>query len=166
LYRYIIYNINIYEVWLLNNETGYEKRFYYKKLFYIRMLPFNILPLLATHLFIRFFNWSKQCWKSSLVRAYRSSVIFCFTASIDSNRVPFKADFIFGNKKKSHGAKSDEYGVCPSTGVRPNTASQIARYRQVRCPGAKSTSCSSTTRAVSYELVLAVLTKLTNSRLV
>ena len=47
---------------------------------------------------------------------------------------------------------------------RPNTASQIARYGQVRYPGAKSTSCSSTTRTVSYELVLAVLPKLTNSK--
>ncbi|GFT58811.1 hypothetical protein TNCV_184721 [Trichonephila clavipes] len=41
---------------------------------------------------------------------------------------------------------------------------QIARYGQVPCPGAKSTSCSSTTRAISYKLVLAVLPKLTNSK--
>ncbi|GFX26454.1 histone-lysine N-methyltransferase SETMAR [Trichonephila clavipes] len=47
---------------------------------------------------------------------------------------------------------------------RPNTVSQIARYGQVPCPGAKSTSCSSTTRAISYKLVLAVLPKLTNSK--
>ncbi|GFV71885.1 hypothetical protein TNCV_2458201 [Trichonephila clavipes] len=47
---------------------------------------------------------------------------------------------------------------------RPNTFSQIARYGQVPCPGAKSTSCSSTTRAISYKLVLAVLPKLTNSK--
>jgi hypothetical protein len=60
----------------------------------------------------------KQCWKFSLVRAFRSSAVFCFTASIDSNRVPFKVDFIFGNKKKSHGAKSSKYGACSSTGMR------------------------------------------------
>ncbi|GFV03971.1 hypothetical protein TNCV_915961 [Trichonephila clavipes] len=47
---------------------------------------------------------------------------------------------------------------------RPNTVPQIARYEQVPRPGAKSTSCSSTTRAISYKLVLAVLPKLTNSK--
>jgi len=41
-----------------------------------------------------------------------SSVAFAFTASMDSNLVPFNADLIFGNKKKSHGARSGEYGVC------------------------------------------------------
>ena len=132
-----------------------------------------------------------------MVRAFRRSAVFCFTASIDSNRVPFKTAFIFGNKKKSHGAKSGKYGACWSTGVRlsakyrftdsalwagalsksrtvpnlvstarvgalecvyrQNTASQITRYGQVRYPGAKSTSCSSITRAVSYELVLTFL---------
>ncbi|GFU44309.1 organic cation transporter protein [Trichonephila clavipes] len=87
-----------------------------------------------------------------------SSAVFCFTASIDSNRVPFKADFIFGNKQKSHGAKSGEYGTSSSTGVRlsANTVSHIARYGQVSCPGAKSPSCSSTTRPISYKLDLAV----------
>ena len=40
------------------------------------------------------FVFSKQCWKSSFVRAFRSSADFRFTFSIDSNRVPFKADLI------------------------------------------------------------------------
>ena len=41
-----------------------------------------------------------------------SSVAFAFTASTDSNLVPFNADLIFGNKKKSYGARSGEYGGC------------------------------------------------------
>ncbi|KAG5326445.1 GVQW3 protein, partial [Acromyrmex heyeri] len=47
-------------------------------------------PPLATHCSIRFFHWSKQCWKSSFVRAFRSSADFRFTSSIDSNRINVK----------------------------------------------------------------------------
>ena len=114
----------VYEVWLLNNETGYEKGFNYKNYFTFECSPSIYSPSLATHLSMRFFHWSKQCWKSSLVRTFRRSAVFCFTASIDSNRVPFKTAVIFGNKKKSHGAKSGEYGACWSTGVRLS-----AKYR-------------------------------------
>ena len=98
----------VYEVRLFNNETGYEKGFYYKNYFTFECSPSIYSPSLATNLSILFFHWSKQCWKSFLVRAFRRSAVFCFTASIDSNRVPFKTAFIFGNKKKSHGAKSGE----------------------------------------------------------
>jgi hypothetical protein len=38
------------------------------------------------------------------------SAAFAFTASTDSNLVPFNADLIFGNKKKS-----GEYGGCSIT---------------------------------------------------
>ena len=41
-----------------------------------------------------------------------SSFAFAFTASTDSNLVPFNTHLIFGNKKKSHGARSGEYGGC------------------------------------------------------
>ena len=88
-----------YDVWLLNNKTAYEKE----------VSPSMNSPPLATHRSICFFHWSKQCWKSSFVRALRSFADFRFTASIDSNPVPFKADLIFGNKKKSQGANSGEY---------------------------------------------------------
>ena len=99
-------HIHIYEIWLLNNETAYEKEFYFKNYSTIECSPSMYFPPLATHRSICFFHWSKQCWKSSFVRAFRSSADFRFIFSIDSNRVPFKADLIFGNRKKSQGAKS------------------------------------------------------------
>ena len=84
------------------------------------MLPFNrYSPPLATHRSTSFLHWWRQCWKTSFVRAFRSFADFHFTSSIDTNRVPFKADLIFGNKKKSQGAKSGEYDACSSTGVPP-----------------------------------------------
>ena len=49
----------MYEVWLLNNETGYEKGFYYKNYFTLECSPSIYSPSLATHLSIRFFHWSK-----------------------------------------------------------------------------------------------------------
>lgn len=63
------------------------------------MHPFNVLPSPPTYRSIRLFHWSKQCWKYSFVRAFRSSAEFRFTSSIDSNRVLFKADLIFGTEK-------------------------------------------------------------------
>jgi hypothetical protein len=70
---------------------------------------------LATHRSIGFFHCSKQSWKSSLVRAFKSSADFRFTSSFNLNRVPFKADLIFGKRKKSQCAKSAKYGACSST---------------------------------------------------
>jgi len=46
-----------------------------------------------------------------------STADFCFTSSIESNWVPFKAGLIFGNREKSQLAKSGEYDVCSNTGV-------------------------------------------------
>ena len=70
------------------------KKFHLKNYSTIECSPSMYSPPLATHHSIRFFHWSKQCWKSSFVRAFRSSADFRFTFSIDSNRVPFKADLI------------------------------------------------------------------------
>ena len=45
-------------------------------------------------------------------------VAFFFTVSItDSNLVLFSPDLIFGNRKKSPGARSGEDGGCPNTGI-------------------------------------------------
>jgi hypothetical protein len=42
---------------------------------------------------------------------------FVFIASIDSKRRPFSVDLNFGNRKKSAGARSGEYGGCGRTVV-------------------------------------------------
>ena len=47
--------LHTYEVLLLNNETGYEKGFYYKNYFTFECFPSIYSPSLATHLSIRFF---------------------------------------------------------------------------------------------------------------
>ncbi len=93
------------------------KKILFKKLFYNGILPFNVLPSLASPRSIGFFHRLKQCWKFSFVRTFRNSADFRFTFSIDSNRVPFKADLIFENKKRSPDATSGEYDMYSSTGV-------------------------------------------------
>ena len=55
-----------------------------------------------------------------------SSVAFAFTASTSSNLFPFNVDLIFGNEKKSHGARSGEYGGCSNTGTVPNPAANLS----------------------------------------
>ena len=72
-------------------------------------------PPLSPHRSMRIFHCWKQCCRSSSDSLFMSSVAFAFTATTDSNRVPFNADLIFGNKKKSHGARSGEYGGCSNT---------------------------------------------------
>ena len=54
----------------------------------------------SLHRSLRIFLCWKQCCRSSSDSLFRSSVAFAFTASTDSNLVPFNADLIFGNKKK------------------------------------------------------------------
>ena len=46
-----------------------------------------------------------------------SCVAFFFTTSTDSNLVPFSPALIFGNRKKSHRARSGEYGGCFNTRI-------------------------------------------------
>ena len=72
-------------------------------------------PPWSLHRSIQIFHCWKQCCRSSSDSLFMSSIAFAFTASTDSNLVPFSADFIFGNKKKSHGARSGEYGGCSNT---------------------------------------------------
>ena len=52
----MISHIDTYEVRLLNNESGYEKGFYYKNYFTFECSPSIYSPSLATHLSIRFFH--------------------------------------------------------------------------------------------------------------
>ncbi len=72
---------------------------------------------LGAHISICFFHWSKQCWKSSFVREFRSVANFCFSSSIDSNQIRFKTNLVFEKRKKSQSAKLGRCGTCPSNGV-------------------------------------------------
>ncbi len=120
-----------HEVWLSNNVTAYEKKCYFQNYSTIEC-TLSIYSPVATNHSIHFFHWSKQCWKSSFVRTFSCSANFCFSSSIDSNQVPFKADLIFG-KGKSHRLLNQACTAC----VRAleclqwlNTVSQTAFYEQ------------------------------------
>ena len=52
---------------------------------------------------MRIFHRWKQCCRSSSDSLFMCSVAFAFTASTDSNLVPFNADLIYGNKKSHVG---------------------------------------------------------------
>jgi len=58
----------------------------------------------------RFFNVLMQSWKSLLGMLRKSASEFVLIASIDSKRRPFSTDLSFGNRKKSAGTRSGEYG--------------------------------------------------------
>ena len=60
-------------------------------------------PPRSLHRSMRIFHCWKQCCRSSSDSLFMSSVAFAFTASTDSNLVPFNADLIFGNKKSHMG---------------------------------------------------------------
>jgi len=82
----------------------------------LMLSPSMYTPPRSLHHSMQIFHCLKQCCRSSSVSLFMSSVAFTFTAATDSKWVPFNADF-FGNKKKSHGAKSGEYGGCSNTGI-------------------------------------------------
>jgi len=91
-------------------------------------------PLRSPHRSMRIFHCSDSL--------FMSSVAFAFTASADSNLVHFNADLIFGNKKKSHGARPGEYVGCCST-VISCLVKNVLTDRAL-CAGALSWSRSST----------------------
>ena len=62
------------------------------------------------HLCQRFFQSSKHISNSIFGIAFSSFSDALLMSSMDVKGRPFKVHFIFGNKKKSHGAMSGEYG--------------------------------------------------------
>ena len=79
------------------------EHFLFKILHNINVVTLNVLPSPILHRSIRIFHWWKQCCRSPSDILLMSSVAFDFTASTDSNLVPFNADLIYGNKKVTWG---------------------------------------------------------------
>ena len=72
--------------------------------------PSKQSPLDIMHLCQRFFQSSKHFWNSIFGIAFSSFSDALLMSSMAVKRRPFKVLLIFGNRKKSHGAMSGEYG--------------------------------------------------------
>jgi hypothetical protein len=82
--------------------------------------------------------------------AFNASIVFFFTSSTSANHFPLSTFFIQGNKKKSHRARSGEYGRWRSW-VMPFWLKIVSLSRLcalARCRGAATTTYFATTRGV------------------
>jgi len=48
---------------------------------------------------------------------FRAAVVLLQMSSVSSKCLPFNISFIFGNRKKSPGARSSEWAGCSNTGI-------------------------------------------------
>jgi hypothetical protein len=67
------------------------------------------------HRWQRLAHPSKQFWNWFCVMTFRAAVVLILISSMSSKFLLFYISFIFGNRRKSLGARSDEYGGCFST---------------------------------------------------
>ena len=103
---------------------------------YSALSPSKYSPLLCMHHCQHFFNVLKHSWKAFLGILRKCASKFVLIASIDSKRRPFSVDLSFGNRKKSAGARSGEYGGCGRTVVA--RLAKKSRTRNNECEGALS----------------------------
>jgi hypothetical protein len=73
------------------------EHFLFKKI-HNRNVTLNVLPSPIPTMLHANLPLLEQCCRSSSDSLFMSSVAFAFTASTDSNLVPFNADLILGNK--------------------------------------------------------------------
>ena len=74
--------------------------------YYIHAAKYS--PLEAMHRCQRLVHPSKQFWNWFCGMIFRAAVVLLLMSSISSKCLPFNISFIFGNRKKSLGARSGE----------------------------------------------------------
>ena len=131
--------------------------------------PSMYFPPRSLHRSMQFFHCWNQCCRSSSDSLFTSSVAFAFTASTDSNLVPFNADLISENKKKSHMGLGQVSMVdvptwwsCASS----KTSWQTGRCVPAHCLGEEPMSRSSTFQVFFFSPIHDSLSKPTCSDLV
>ena len=67
------------------------------------------------HRYQRLVHSSKQFWNWFCVMTFRAAVVLLLTSSVSSKWLPFSISFIFGNRKQSLVARSDEQAGCSNT---------------------------------------------------
>ena len=99
------------------------------KAYGVLTLSSTYFPSAATH----FPQRCCHCWKhfanSSFGMSNSVFVEFRLMSSVASNRCPFRTFLSLGNRKKSHGARSGEYGGCCNWAV-----PCLAKNCYIRCP--------------------------------
>ena len=131
------------------------EHFLLKKLHNRNVVTLNVLPSpIPTPLHANLSCWKQFC-RSSSDNLFMSSVAFAFTASTDSNLVPFNADLIFGNKKSHMGL-----GQVSTVDVATRWASASSKMSWqsghcvlVRCVGEEPMSHSSTFQVFFFSSV-------------
>ena len=93
----------------------------------------------------------KTFWNWFCGMAFRAAVVLLLMSSMSPKCLPFNISFIFGNRKKSLGARSGEQAGCSNTVIClvAKTPSQIVPCEQVHCRYARSKSCWQNVRVVS-----------------
>jgi len=108
--------------------------------------PSMYSPPRSLHRSMQIFHCWKQCCRSSSDSLCMSSVALAFTASRDSNLVPFNADLIFGSKKSNMGLGQVSTVDVPTrwSCASSKTSWQAGRCVPARCLGEKPMGRSST----------------------
>ena len=103
---------------------------------YSALSPSKYSPLLCMHRCQHFFNVLKHSWKAVLGILCKCASEFVLIGSVDSKWQPFSVELSFGNRKKSAGARSGEYGGCGRTVIA--CLAKKSRKRYDECEGVLS----------------------------
>ena len=135
--------------WCGYKITGLKLEYFYSKNYTIEMSPSMYSPPRSIHRSLRIFHCWKQCCRSSSDSFFMSSVAFAFTASTDSNLVPFNADLIFGNKKSHVGLGQVSTVDVPT---RLSCASSKTSWQRGHCVPARCLGEEPMTRSSTFQV--------------